>query len=505
MSKRPLPWFMLVAAIFISSLLFTPAGVTIFVPGDVRLHLLNAMRMLEGQAIYTDFFQFTTPGTELIYLVLFRVCGPRAWIPNAMLLVLGLGMVWLSTAISRKLMRGWAVFLPGLLFLTIAFFHGLDPSHNWFSVLAVMIAAAFVIEKRTPPRMAVVGMLCGLAAFFTQTRGLLAFIGFAVYLVWEHRRSGQGRRAFLKSEAFLAASFSSTVFATDAYFIWKAGLSRFLESTVTFVIRYYPADSISNTFRTYLLNPPDLQPWQGLPWVVTYLLVHILVPGAYLLFTVRYWKQARQQPQYPWDRLMLINITGLFLFLSVAPAPSYYRLCFVSLPALILFVWLLTLPGKPERFLIRFVWMFALLMAGVVTLHFQRHAGGYLELPSGRTAFLEPDYYDRYKWLSQHIRPGDFFLEASWANTYVALGLRNPTPVPFVTNSDYTRPEQVRAVVEALEARRVQLVLWSLDLDIPQDNSGAGDHLGPLRADLHTHYHVIKTFANGEQVWERNE
>jgi hypothetical protein len=505
MSNRHVPWFMLGLAIFLSSLLFTPAGVTIFVPGDARVHLLNASRMLEGQAIYRDFFQFTTPGAELVYFVFFWLCGPRAWIPNATLIVLGLVLVWLSISISRKLMRGWAVFLPGLLFVTIPFSRGLDPSHNWFSVLIIMIAAAFVIEKRAPERMAVVGMLCGLAAFFTQTRGLLAYIGFAVFLLWEHKRIRGDRRAFLKSEAFLASSFFSTVLATNAYFIWNTGLSRFLELTFIFIVRYYPTITTSNTFKSYLLSPPGLRPWHGLPWVVAYLLVHILVPGTYLLFAVRYWKEFRRQPQLPWDRLMLINITGVCLFLSVAPAPSYFRLCVVSLPAFILFVWLLTIPKRPEQVLACLVWILIPLMAAVDTQHVQRHASGYIELPSGSTAFLQPIFYERFKWLSQQTRPGDFFLEASWANTYVALGLRNPTQVPYVTSCDYTRPEQVRAVVEALEARRVRLALWSLDLDIPQSNSGAGDYLGPLRADLHAHYRVIKSFADGEQVWERKE
>ena len=32
-----------------------------------------------------------------------------------------------------------------------------------------------------------------------------------------------------------------------------------------------------------------------------------------------------------------------------------------------------------------------------------------------------------------------------------------------------------------------------------------GDHLGPLRVFLRTHYQIVKTFADGDQVWERKE
>jgi hypothetical protein len=30
----------------------------------------------------------------------------------------------------------------------------------------------------------------------------------------------------------------------------------------------------------------------------------------------------------------------------------------------------------------------------------------------------------------------------------------------------------------------------------------AGDHLGPLRLYLRQHYHVAKTFSNGDAIWE---
>ena len=101
---RSLLWFLPGAAVFLLGVLFTPAGASRFISGDVTVYLLNAARMLEGQAIYKDFFQYTTPGTELVYFVLFRLFGPRAWIPNAMLFDLGTG--YLSCSSMR-----WFIFL----------------------------------------------------------------------------------------------------------------------------------------------------------------------------------------------------------------------------------------------------------------------------------------------------------------------------------------------------------------------------------------------------------
>ncbi len=95
------------------------------------------------------------------------------------------------------------------------------------------------------------------------------------------------------------------------------------------------------------------------------------------------------------------------------------------------------------------------------------------------------------------------FFQADWADAYIPLALQNPTPLPFVTDTDYTRPEQVQQVVRALEKSMCKLVLWTPDVDIPSQVPYSHDHLGPLRAYLRQRYHVIKTFPDGKQVWER--
>jgi hypothetical protein len=144
-------WFLAGVFCFLYLLLFVPPVGPFFLAGDVSVYLLNAARMLHGQVIYKDFFQFTTPGTELVYLALFRWLGARAWVPSAMMLLLGVGLTWLSVLISRKVIHGSAVLLPGALFLTCSFYRALDPTHHWYSILCVTGAVAIGIEKRNPP------------------------------------------------------------------------------------------------------------------------------------------------------------------------------------------------------------------------------------------------------------------------------------------------------------------------------------------------------------------
>jgi hypothetical protein len=168
--------------------LFILPNTPVYRMGDGLTFLQNAVKMYDGQVIYRDFFQFTPPGTELVYSTLFKLFGVRAWIPNATLLLLGVIMAWLSCVISRHLISGVSVMLPALLFLTFAYRFWLDGTHHWFSITAVMAALAVVIKERNPSRLAMAGAFCGLALCFTQLRGAVAVLSLAVFLVWESGR-----------------------------------------------------------------------------------------------------------------------------------------------------------------------------------------------------------------------------------------------------------------------------------------------------------------------------
>jgi hypothetical protein len=232
--------------------------------------------------------------------------------------------------------------------------------------------------------------------------------------------------------------------------------------------------------------------------------INAVVPLSFLLFFVRYKREASKTPPETWVRLTLVNIMGLFLFVGVAPSATYPRLCAVSLPALVTLVWLATRPGRLERTLLCGLWTGALVLAVALPLNTQIHSRAFLDLPTGRTAIREPLLYQMHRWVSEHTRPPEFLFEEDFPILNFALNLRNPTPLPFITNTDYTRPEQVSEVVQSLEAHRARFVIWSLWLDLPIDGRDWGDHLGPLRTYIRLHYHPVKSLGDYEEVWERN-
>jgi len=501
-SKRA--WLTL--AIFLSCLflylqVFVPPSTARLATGDQAIYLNNGARMLAGEMIYRDYDHFTLPGTDVTYMALFRLFGVRAWIPQAVLIVLGTSLVWLIVVVSTKVMTLASSLLAGLLFVTLPFSSWLDASHHWYTTVGTTAALAVLLEKRSSARLIAAGVLLGVATFFTQS-AVLCVVGFAVFLLWEHRVEKTPRTLLLEKEGALLVSFLTTLTACLAYFVWRVGLRRLFYFTVVFVVKYYPADWFNN-WRVYGAGRPQLHNWTTWPDVPAFAFIHLLIPLIYILVFVRYARRSSSSVDQQWKRLMLINLTGFFLFLSIASAPAYTRLYAVSPPAVILLVWLLNFSPKFGHGVVRLLWAMVLIMGITRPLVTQLRSKAYLDLPTGRTAFFEPPIYDKCKWVLERTRPGEYF----FGDHQIAftLRLRNAARVAFLRPTDYTRPEEVEDAMEALQKFQVRFVSWYIGLDGEKDAARhpEGNHLAPIRQYLHEHYRLAQTFSNGDQMWER--
>jgi hypothetical protein len=502
MLRKPRVWLLPASLAFLYFHLFIPPFTPIWTGGDAMIFLGDARRMLEGEVLYKDFVQLTFPGADLLYFTAFRLFGPRMWIPNVMLLFVGIALVWLSYRLAARIYLGTAALLPPLLFLTLVYRNRLDATHHWYSTLATMAALATAIDCRSPARVAACGVLCGLAASFTQSSGLLALLGFAAFLCWEHWKSSTTLRSLVQKELLLFGAFISVVALVCLPFAWQAGFARFVDCTLIFSLRYYGSLASGNSWRGYMTGLAGFLHWQRIPDLFGFLLVHALLPLAYVLFLIRYFRCSRRESNEPWDRLMLITFVGVASLLSVAAAPTWARLYYVSLPALLLLPWLLKSSGKVGLLASDVLCAATLILLATFLIAKQLHRPSYIDLPTGRTAFLNRDAYDRYSWAASQTRPGDFFFGGLYPDFYFLLDLKNPGPVAFVTPYQYTRPAEVEAVIAGLDAHQVKIVLWTPALDLP--DTPQGDHLGPLRAYIRSHYHARRDFPDF-QVWTRND
>jgi hypothetical protein len=200
---------------------------------------------------------------------------------------------------------------------------------------------------------------------------------------------------------------------------------------------------------------------------------------------------------------MLINLMGLAFFVSIASAPNWLRVASSALPALILLVWFLDAPGKLNRLARWALWGVSIGTGIATPMITQLSAQGPLQTPTGRVATVDTDRYEKYQWLLHHSFPHQYVLDAGNGDAYFLLELQDPAPVPFLTLSAYTRPEQVRATLSTLSRERVDYIIWPVELDAPPTGNRGSDPLGPLRAYMRKNYSVIRIFNDGTQVWQR--
>ena len=469
---------------------------------DQLLFFVRAVRILHGEVLYRDFFEFVTPGTDLLYAAAFKVFGIHAWVMQAWLVLTGLTMAAVITLIARRLFTGRLILLPTLLFVVFDFNSGLDLTHHWFSSLASLCAVAVLVDGTGARRLFAASFLCGLAALFTQTEGALAFIALVIYWLWFRRQSAE-RSSMLVDLAALTLPFVVTVSCVLGYYASKAGVGTLFFDLIIFPVRFLSL-SKANQPQTYLDQLPTIHHWTDIIRIVPLAFIYVLVPYIYLFGIYRLWRERKTLPATRLRILVLLHLFGVALFLAVANGPRYFRLCTVAPPAILICTWLVSGENFYRTAVRRSLCVSALLCAVLFALHRQTQWHGTLNLPIGRTAFSEAPSFRKYQWMAQRTHPSELFYNDAALGLY--LSLTNPTASDFVTYEEFTRPSEISALVRSLEQRPPAFILL---LGKGADYSAARDSTGPFREYVYENYHLVQTFSLGqssvfeEEIWER--
>lgn len=458
---------------------------------DQITFVVNAVRMLHGEMIYKDFYQYTPPGTDLIYLALFKIFGVRAWIASAVVCLLGIAAFWICYAIAARMMARASACLAAAMFTVFVFGSMLNGTHHWYSALLIMCAALCLLARRTRARLASAGAFVAVASFFTQTRAL-SLVALLVFVAWETCRRHAGWREAWKREATLLAGFAGTFVLLNLYYLRHAGMAAMFKHQVVALSRS------AFTFNSYLLGFPSVPPWYLAGRAAGFVLVYLLLPASYICSFV--WLSRKRGLQYSAqdERILLLALLGLALFLEVLPAPNWVRLFPISMPAIVLAIQLIAGEGKFRLFIRRSLWAGTAIVALLVSISAQTRPRHIVALPIGRAVVYGDDTAAKLTDLARRTKPGEYFFQAAWLDLYFPLQLRNSSYVEALSPS--ATPGQVADVIRALEEHQVRYVVWSARLDAGSQGS---DGLQSMRRYLKEHYRVVERFAPGEDLWER--
>ncbi len=475
--------------------------------GDNGLGFTEAQRILKGQVIYRDFFDMLLPGVPYLDALLLKLFGARAWLPNACLVSLGMGFLWASFVISRRLLSGLSAHLPGFLFLLFAFHNYPDPTHHLYSNLLIAFAIAAIAARRSSARLAGAGALCGLAAIFSQAHGVFAALAVAVFVWWDAVADRKEKREILRAEGCYLIPFFAILGACILYFVAEAGIGRFITLTIIFPYKFWHATHDPNSISDYTLAVAAQELFYHPYHIPRPVFVGLLIPAAYILAIISYRRRDSRASNGQWRRIMLLCAVGLSLFASIVNAASIARMSSIAMPAFIVAVWLIQ-RRRWTRGAIALAWA-AVALVMLRDIWFVRsRAPVYVDTPAGRIA-LNPAAGDSsvyYQWLAGNTHPGDYVFDATGhPGLYVLFGLRNPTGLWWLTSCNFTRPEQVPGVLQGLKQHEAPLILWSAGVDWKCGPNT--DHIQPIREYLHRDYRRIGTFRDAFEstvfVWRR--
>jgi hypothetical protein len=491
------PTLLLGSAAYLYANLFASPTVPFLLSGDQVYFWMNALRTLQGARIYQDFFQFTPPGTDLLYLVVFKLFGLHVWACNAVVLGLGVALSWLCFKIAKLIMGRPQAFLAAWLFLVLIYGKLLNATHHWFSMLAAMAAVAILMKARTPERIVISGFLLGVASFFTQTRGPVAALGIAIFLFWEKIRTEGSWPDLLRRQALLISSFIATLTILSGYFIITTGIRQLWYFQITYVRQY-----MLSGLTIPSLGLPETPTWRNLPAVGQYLLVYALLPVVYGIALWRCWRERRNPPSIDAGRIALLALVGLVLLAEVAQSLNWLRVYCIAMPGIILLVWILR-TARLRTYLVGSIWVGILCLAipQISVRHHRKFVT--VELPAGRVA-APPQTYEKLQWLMQNSKPGEPFFEAGWPGLYLPLRLSNPVYLDALGRDEQTRPQYIELSIRQLEAKQVPHILWSPRLDSPDSfNPPGAYHLNEFREYLHSHYQRVLVFSDRDEIWVR--
>jgi len=298
--------------------------------GDEGILPHGAERILRGDRLYSDFFEFLPPGGYLLTAAWFQLTGISFGAVRSLQLLLFTGTCVLTYLACLKVSRRTAASaIAVLLWAVMSVNSYFENSHHWFtSVLCMGVLLALLHWTERPERLwlaVLAGLLGGAAAMVTPTRGALALLAGLVAFT-------DIRRDWRALVAYCAASLVVPVILIG-YVTALGSLHDAVQSVIVFPATRYAAIQ----FRPYGLDARE----HNFPLVLAF-------PLAFLLLAVLAIRTRGGALRAGAIRLCAAFAVAAFLGIQTRPDVDYIaRVVPFALPLLLLVIPFGTLLKRP--------------------------------------------------------------------------------------------------------------------------------------------------------------
>lgn len=409
----------------------------LFHPGDVGVWIDAADRVVQGEVLYRDFFDFLVPGVVYVNALLFTLFGRTPAALSIGVIAVGTALAYvLFLAVARTSSRVHALLAP-LAFIALVYIPFSPGNHKWLAMLCG-VSGTFVLSSmsRCPLHLCIAGSLHALSLLCTQDLGM-AFVAGSLMILALDRRNGFDMLPYVLSLLIV-------LIAVMSYFFALAGVSSVLDALLFPLGRYSEANRFSLHFDFYY-------GWRAAPRSIAHLILWV---GCLIALAKHLrWKAARAD--------QFVVLTGLLvLIVSVSQRgiqPSF--LAFSCTPLIPLY---LGKPGVPRMVLAVLAAgsLFALLgtiVARQTGTHFVReqHRAGAVWTPRPMTEVT---------WIETFAPPDGYaFVLPLYGGANFLSRTRNPSPHLYLVER-FSTPDQIKEVLAGIESHRPAAGAWTTDV-----------------------------------------
>ena len=411
----------------------------------------QAARVLAGEVMYRDFFEFVGPGVVYLHALVMLVTGSSIAGLTAAMVLQGMALAVLVHAVSARVCApGWRL-LPPAVFVVLVYAPNVLGDHKWPAILCAL-AGLLVLAGPSATASTTVGgaLLLGGSAVFTQDLGAGVVAGTLAYEAL--------RRPRRRSLPVLVLGCAIPLGLAFLYFSYKAGAR-----TVVYDWLLYPLQRYPELNRSYVDLVPSLR---TLPRELAQVTLGIGAVIAAIVSLVRSRRGAADAPDE--EVAGLISAAGLGMVTAMGHRGLY--------PMGIAVQTCLLLPVLARRLERGWsqgsrAWRALASAAAVVTAAGLLH--GSVGLVVWRQLF-QPMTLERYRagavwapapmpelaWIEARTAPGDpTFLMPAKGGHYFLSRTRNATSFPYMIEGQNT-VEHGRRALHEIEAARPRVGVW---------------------------------------------
>jgi hypothetical protein len=478
----------------------------------------QALRVLNGELIYRDFFTVVTPGSYYTVAWLFGLFGEQLIVLRWAALVTGIGIVFTTLLVARHIVSWPFAAAAALMTTAWGWFLGAPNFYSLEAGLLSLVALACYLHGAPSPRWLIAaGVATGCAAMVKQNIGAYAAAGLFI-TIWASMLFDRHRDLFgrLKMSAQFVAGICVPAVPTLLWLIVSGAGPYLYESWVYYPFTRYP-ERFARPFPAFFPFAFDEQ-FEGWTKIVIYLpvLVLPLAIAAIGILSWRFQRRADMSAKREGHALLAITAVGGLTLLQAWPRADVTHILFGLHATYILLayacynVWrlLATIPG-PRAVVSGVAMIIAMVPLAILLRQAQlrtdwEYQNYVAPLRAERakgisTGFVEAQRIDTVtRYVTEHTAPDDYVFVVPWASGFNFLTDRaNPTRTDFMLFED---TETYPCLLARLDARPAKYVIYGYTWDV--DDKRFRDYAAPVDQYIRTRY-AIEFSTDGYEVWRR--